>query len=38
MNIEVYKANTTTEVLHPVIWVLRIDVREITIQKSKENP
>lgn len=29
MSIEVYKANTTTEVLYPVIRVLRIDAREI---------
>ena len=29
MSIEVYKANTTTEVLYPVIRVSRIDAREI---------
>ena len=29
MNIEGYKANTITEVLYPLIRVLRIDTREI---------
>ena len=39
MNIETYKANTTMEVLYPLVRVLKIDAREIfNPEISRESP
>lgn len=37
MNIETYNANTTMDVLYPLIRTLRIDPRDILIRKWRRN-
>lgn len=38
MNIEAYRANTTMDVLYPLVRKLLIDSRDIFFQNEKKNP